>query len=502
MLVQTTKKEETISKRSEKSALVKEKEQAARPEGQWWRQDGVKLARLAVVVGLIAAVFVYLVLRAAPPIVSGTSSCNTRPAEMMPGGVAAASSIHTIKQAYNCILDTYPIALDHRKLLQHAMIGIARWLVQQHQDQPNATLPALTGDRLADWQAFERTYATITARLSSSQQPLVAAAISEMVESLHDNHAHYMSPPPAGSEEAVPQPGTRMGLGIKLPIDVNQIGRYQPPLYILSVDPGSPAEKAGLRPGDVIVAINSLSPVINQRLVPEVIYQLGSSNSIQLQIQRPGTQDIRNVHLAVADYPDTPLVSSRVLPGNILYVRLTRFERGAAEQISNAVQQAGGTQLKGLILDLRGNGGGDAEEQRRIMSMFVHNQVLVTFIDRQGQLTEHKTDDTIPLLQLKLVALIDGKCASACDATAMDIHDLHLGRLIGERTAGAVSGPSLDFHLDDGSGMSLPVSFMHSGPAGELIDGIGVPPDDEVYPTPAVLAAGHDPVLEKALESF
>ncbi|GHO49032.1 hypothetical protein KSX_71950 [Ktedonospora formicarum] len=107
----------------------------------------------------------------------------------------------------------------------------------------------------------------------------------------------------------------------------------------------------------------------------------------------------------------------------------------------------------------------------------------------------------MPLLHVQLVALIDQGCASACDATAMDIRDLHLGRLIGERTAGAVSGPSSPFFLDDGSAVIVPVTFMQ-GPAGEIVDGIGVPPDDEVHSTQADLAAGRDAVLEKALEAF
>jgi carboxyl-terminal processing protease len=81
----------------------------------------------------------------------------------------------------------------------------------------------------------------------------------------------------------------------------------------------------------------------------------------------------------------------------------------------------------------------------------------------------------------------------------MAIYDLHLGRLVGERTAGAVSGPSGAFFLDDGSGVVMPVAFMQ-GPGGEIVDGIGVPPDDEVHPTLTDLAAGHDPVLERALQ--
>ncbi|WP_307811810.1 S41 family peptidase [Ktedonobacter robiniae] len=290
-------------------------------------------------------------------------------------------------------------------------------------------------------------------------------------------------------------------MGIHLPFyNPNQLTQSSPPLYIRSVDPGSPAEQAGLRPGDTIITINGFLPFINQQPVPEVISQLSRSVSVQLQIQHPGADSTIHVSLAPAAYPAAPLVSTRMLPGNILYVRFTRFERGVYEQINRAMQQAG-AQLKGVILDLRGNGGGDVGEQRRVISMFVHNQIIVSFVDKQGQRTDQRTDDSIPLFYVRLFALIDRGCASACDATAADIHDLHLGHLVGEKTMGAVSGPSSEFLLDDGGVIALPVAFMQ-GPAGEIVDGIGVPPDDEVHPTSADLAAGHDPVLEKALQDL
>ncbi|GHO49031.1 hypothetical protein KSX_71940 [Ktedonospora formicarum] len=323
------------------------------PNRQWWRNDGATLVRLLIVVGLIAGSFWYLASRAASPTVTGTSSCDARPRSFEPGATPAASSIHTIKQAYNCILDTYPTALDHRKLLQHAMSGMVNYLVQQHQDQRSAVLPALAGDRQQDWQAFEQTYATMTTHHSLNQQKLVAAAITEMVDGLHDNHAHYL---PALPEDS--QPGPQVGLGIRLSIYHDQFADALPPLYIQSIDPGSPAEQAGLRPGDTIVTVNGLPPFLNQKPVPEVMNQIFSLAPVQLQVQHPGSDEIISVHLVPASYPEIPFVSTRMLPGNILYIRLTAFQRGAADQIRSAVQQAGGTQLKGLVLDLRGNGGG------------------------------------------------------------------------------------------------------------------------------------------------
>ncbi|GHO47668.1 S41 family peptidase [Ktedonospora formicarum] len=470
------------------------------PSRQWWQRDSVTLVRLLITVVLIAAGFWYLAWRAAPPTVFGLASCDAGPTPFAPNTVLAASSVHTIKQAYNCILDRYPIPLDHQRLLQHAMIGMVNYLVQKHQDQRSAVLPALTGDRQKDWQAFERTYTAMTAHRSLNQRECVAAAILEMVNSLHDNHAYYQPAPTGGNPAGRVQPGTRIGLGIRLIVDPDQFMDALPPLSILQVDSGSPAEKAGVRPGDTVVTVNGLPTYIGQQPVQQAILQLSAQAPVQLQIQHPGSDKIISVHLTPAAFPAEPLVTTRMLPGNTLYVHFTAFERGVYEQIHSAVQEAG-AQLKGVILDLRGNGGGDVEEQRRVISLFVHNQIIASFVDKQGQRTDQKTDESIPLLHVRLVALIDRGCASACDATAMDIRDLHLGRLVGERTAGVVSGPSSGFFLDDGSVVIVPVTFMQ-GPAGEIIDGIGVPPDDEVRPTQIDLARGRDPVLEKALEAF
>ncbi|HVU67408.1 MAG TPA: S41 family peptidase [Ktedonobacteraceae bacterium] len=488
-----------MNKGSEKPVLARGEPEASLPGKQWWRQDSTRLARLALVVGLIVAGLLFLTWRPASPVPqASTATCSI---SFQPGVAPASSSIHTIKQAYNCLLDNYAGTLDPRDLLRHAMIGIVNYLLQHQQDQPAAVLPRLSDDRQADWQAFERTYTAITAHRSLSRPQLVAAAIAEMVNSLHDDHAHYL---PAslnatnGTESS--QAGTQTGLGIHLSFSPNQFAPASPPLFIRGIDPGSPAEQAGLRPGDSIVTINGFPPFIGQELVPQVVNPLLNSEPVQLQIQHPGAPGAISIHLVPAAYPAAPLVSTRMLPGNILYVQLTRFERGAADQISSAVQQAG-THLKGLILDLRGNGGGDTEEQRRIISLFVHNQVIGTLVDRQGQRTEIRTDDSVSMLHVHLVALIDRDCASACDVTAMDIRDLHLGRLVGERTAGAASGPTRGFFLDDGSVVAMPQAFLQ-GPAGEIVDGIGVPPDEEVSPTPADLAAGHDPVREKALQDL
>jgi carboxyl-terminal processing protease len=94
--------------------------------------------------------------------------------------------------------------------------------------------------------------------------------------------------------------------------------------------------------------------------------------------------------------------------------------------------------------------------------------------------------------------LTDGNCASACDAFSGTVKDLHLGALIGARTAGIVAGPASGYLLDDGSALLLPAT--HEFSAGhEIINGIGVAPDYDLPLTAWDVAAGHDPDIAKAL---
>lgn len=501
-----------MNKEREMMPISEQPAPSSRPRSApfWWHRDHVRLLRLALVVPVLAAGLAYLVWHTGTPTVTGTASCDLLPARFQTSQSVAPSSIHTIQQAYNCMLDKYPAqpSLDDRPLLNQAMAGMLAYLLEQNADQHLTALPRLSGNRASDWQAFARTYAATIAHLPSfNEEALVHAIIKAMVDGLHDDHANFVRDAAQASTtttsglRAQVQDEIDFGLGMRFAFYPTQLTYASAPLIVREVTAGSPAAQAGIRPGDTIATVNNLPPFLGKALLQPVLALLSGKEPVKVQIQRPGSTSLLTLTLTPTAFPTPPLVSSHLLPGNILYVRLTRFETRATQQISALVQQAGGTSLRGLILDLRGNGGGEVAEQQRLLGLFVHDRVLATFVDGQGQSSEQKPDTHVALLHLPLVALIDHECASACENTAVDIRDLHLGRLVGERTAGLVSGPSTSYFLDDGSVLILPAAFIY-GPAGEIVDGIGVPPDDEVQPTPTQLASGQDPVLAKALQNF
>jgi len=426
-----------------------------------------------------------------------------------PPQAPAPTTITTLQQAYQCIFDHYfsGSRLDDRTLLVGAFAALTRELQRRQLDQPSASLPALTGDCAGDWLAFSDAFQRIAAALpADAKGPVAAAALLGMVQSLHDDHANLLrrDPPPPDIIQRYPH-GVEYGLGIVTSPEPGTRAQSDaaPPLFVVSVLPGGPAEAAGLRAGDVIEAVDGVPPFVNGRLDPAVMARLDplypQREAVQLALRRPSTGDGWTVAVVPNFSQPPPLISGKLLQGNVAYVQLAGFAPSATDTVLQTVASlAAGHPLRGLVLDLRGNSGGDPNEVARLLGAFVHGKVWSYDFDVSGRRTANHTDDSVQLLHLPLVVLTDRNCLSACDAFSGAVKDLHVGTLVGARTAGLVSGPAEPHPLDDGSVLGLP--GMHEvGANGETIDGIGVPVDEYAPLTAAALSAGDDPGIDKAL---
>jgi carboxyl-terminal processing protease len=404
----------------------------------------------------------------------------------------------TIGQAYYCIGDHYARIVDSQLLLQSAFAGVANELHRRGIDQADATVPAFTGDRDQDWAAFQAVYDRVTGRLKPEDRQAVAeSAMTQMVKSLADNHARWQHggeppPKPYGLGFLVsPNPGLLQ----------NAPEETVAPLYITYVG-GGPAAEQGLKPGDIIEAVNGSAPYVEGVVSPGVLNLLDQryprSEAVRVTIKRPSSGRTWTVTMkpALFDATPPPLLTSKKLPGDIASIGLRGFAPDAAEQIFQALKDMG--TVKGLILDLRGNGGGSPDAVRKLVSALVHGKTYSSWCDRNGQCTPNRTDDSVPLLNLPLVVLTDRDCASACDAFSSAVKDLKLGTLIGTRTAGVVSGPAGGYLLSDNSLISFPENH-EKGANGEVINGVGVAPDIYLPRTAEDLSKGRDPGLAKAL---
>ena len=416
------------------------------------------------------------------------------------------TTVTTIGQAYYCVFAHYyagPV-LDDRVLLAGAFAGFTQELDQLGMDQPDATMPALTGNRARDWDAFAAVYQKVTSQLPASpaqRQELAAATMTAMIASLDNNHARWSYP--------APPPGTVPGdLGIMTsPAPyVADIAPQEalPPLFITTVLPGSPAASSGLRPGDIIVSVDGAPPfpdgVISEGVMNLLFGPYPQPGRVSVQLHRPAAGRTWTLTLTPAIYQaPPPAVSAKLLNGHIAYVQLPGFFPGSADQVLQAITGlATGVKLRGLILDLRGNGGGTVADPARLLGAFIHGAAWSYDCDVHGSCTANYTDSSVPLLHLPLVVLTDRNCASACDAFSGAVKDLRLGTLVGTRTSGIVAAPAAAYLLDDASLIILPAKHELSANH-ELINGIGVAPDYYIPLTAQDLSTGHDPDIAKAL---
>ena len=417
------------------------------------------------------------------------------------------TTVTTIEQAYYCVFAHYyagPV-LDDRGLLAGAFAGFTQELDRLGMDQPDATMPALTGDRGTDWAAFAAVYQKVTSQLPASQaqrQALAAATLAGMIASLHDNHARWDYPaPPSGY---VPGDLGIMTSPSYLLADTAP-QEALPPLFVTAVESGSPAASHGVRPGDVIATVNGAPPfadgIISDGAMNLLYGPYPRAGRVTVRLHRPATGRTRTVTLApvLNQAPPSPGVSPQLLHGDVAYVQLSGFFPGAADLVLQTISSlASGAKLHGLILDLRGNGGGEPAEVSRLLGAFTHGAAYTYDCDVHGSCAARYTDRSVQLLHLPLVVLTDRNCVSACEAFSGAVKDLRLGTLVGTRTAGIVSGPADSYLLNDGSLLGLPARH-ELGAHHELINGIGVAPDYYLPLTAQDLSTGHDPDITKAL---
>ncbi|MDX3006590.1 S41 family peptidase [Kribbella solani] len=419
------------------------------------------------------------------------------------------TTINVIEQAYFCILGNYysGATMDARTLLTAGFVALARELNLNGRDVSVATMPALTGDREADWTAFETAYDKVTAQVPTLRDKLAVVTLEAMVAALDDNHARWVHG--GGGQPPNYYDGDGYGLGLQASVDGIQLNGSPdaalPPLFVTTVEGGS-AQAAGVRPGDVIEAINGSAPFIDQKSTPAIaaLYpQYPEAGPVGLRLFRQSTGQRWTVTLRPGVYERDLAalegVTSRLLDNDVAYVRLRGFGPDAADRVFKAISRLrGGRTLAGVVLDVRGNGGGSTPEAIRLISAFVHDQVTAYLCTVDGKCEELRTDDSVKLINLPLTVLTDRSCASACEHFSSAVKDLSIGKLIGARTAGQISGPAEPFQLSNNTMLSFPARH-HLGPKRETLDRIGVPPDYYLPLTPKDAATGRDAALAEAL---
>lgn len=324
------------------------------------------------------------------------------------------------------------------------------------------------------------------------ERQLVHGAIRGMLAGL-DPHSKFY-PPRRYQRLRQDTEGEFGGVGISL----RRADESDDPPYpiIEDVVPGSPAARSGVGVGQRLLSIDgratarrgdsmrrgrSLHSLLRGRPGVAVILEVASAAG--------ASRRLRLVHESIK----IPSVESFGFADGIGYVRIRKFQEATSRDAAAAVAALGGAELRGLVLDLRGNPGGLFDQAIAVADLFLDGGQVVQVIGRGGTVQERPTASrSRTVTRVALAVLIDEGTASAAEIVAAALQDHDRGELFGVKTFGKGSVQTF-FDLPDGSGVKI-TSARYVSPGGRVIQGGGIAPDRPVEPFQGeVLVAGESP---------
>lgn len=285
--------------------------------------------------------------------------------------------------------------------------------------------------------------------------------------------------------------GTFIGIGAELSRD------EQGNIVIISPISGFPAEKAGLKPKDIIIEINDKSATGIG--VSEAVKQIrGEENTkVKLKVIRDKakelTFEITRVKIVI------PSVTSKVLDGNVGYIKIARYAEDTVELTTKFAQELKDKNVKGVILDVRNDPGGLLDASVKVSSLWLNPGDMILEEKRDTLVVKRYKAVGEPILRgIPTVVLINEGSASASEITAGALRDNKAAKLIGVKTYGKGSVQQLE-KFGDGSVLKVTIARWYT-PAGVNINKEGIKPDTEVKLDEEKFKAGTDNQLEEALK--
>jgi len=326
-------------------------------------------------------------------------------------------------------------------------------------------------------EASNLVYRFYVDRAAVQPPTLTYGAISGMVEALGDTgHSRFLSPLMV-KEMADMERNKFQGIGAEIQSKGGQI------LIVAPLD-GSPAQRAGLKPGDVILQVDSQD--ISGRPLEQVVQEISgpAGTSLTLTILTPASARTRQVILTRAAF-QLHLVTWRALPGTkIVQLRVAAFDKGAAADLRKTLIEIKKEPVTGLVLDLRNNPGGLLNEAVASASEFLQGGNILLVKNVRGMEKPVPAKAGGEATEIPLAVLVNGGTASGAEIVAGALRDAHRASLVGETTFGTGTVLS-EFKLSDGSALLLAIEEWLT-PSGDVIWHKGITPNVVVTLAPGV----------------
>jgi len=321
------------------------------------------------------------------------------------------------------------------------------------------------------------------------ERKLDDASLKGIVRSLDDPFSHYLTP---GEAKQFQESVSGAFEGVGMTVEEDRRG-----LRVLNVFDGSPAKRKGIRKGDLIVSVNgrSLAGVNSEVATGRIKGRAGTS--VKLEVITPETRKRRELRVTRRRI-EVPVARSRVVKRagrKLALVQLLSFSSGAHGLLRREVQKVERRGADGILLDLRGNGGGLLTEAVLVSSIFVENGRIVSVRGRHRPEHVENAQGHAIAGKLPLVVLVDGGSASASEIVTGALRDRRRATVVGTNTFGKGLVQEVE-PLSNGGVLDLTVANYYL-PGGETITSKGIRPQVRARDNPRT---GRDEALPKALE--
>lgn len=375
-------------------------------------------------------------------------------------------------------------------LIAAVLVGLVSFIGGTRSDELFAKFDGSSNPSQLDLAQLNSVYDVLRANYDGKLDPqaLVDGAKHGMVEATGDPYSQYFTTKEAETFENDLE-GSFQGIGAEL-------GKRTDRLVIISTLDDSPAKRAGLLAGDVIVSVNdeAAGDWSIEKAVSKIRGEKGTT--VKLTVAR---EDQPKDFTITRDAINNPSVKSEILAGNIGFLRISRFgETDTATLSKKAAESFKAAGVKAVILDLRGNGGGYLGTAGQVSSLWLEDKVVVTQRSNGKVVDTLRSENYAPLKGIKTIVLVDGGSASASEIVAGALIDNNAATLVGEKTFGKGSVQVIK-PVASGGMLKVTTAKWYT-PSGKNISKEGIKPTIEVKLTAEDVNAGRDLQKDKAIE--